>query len=191
VNQRDESKTERGKASQDGMGTEAGPGQPDDKESSITSGSPRNLVLVAAVVGLLFFAGVVFYLAAVFGDSDATRDNWVTAETILLFVSSAIFYSGVLVGLGTLATARPGDVSRRPIAVASLLSKAGAAVVILGVVQAVCMIGTNHYGQAWQHEAYQVAFRMAGSVFQAGVLAGLALLCLRQSKPGDSGDKEA
>jgi len=37
---------------------------------------------------------------------------------------------------------------------------------------------------------YQVAFRVAGSVFEGGMLAGLALLCLRQAKPGGSRDKE-
>jgi hypothetical protein len=184
VNQKDQTEIESSKASQDGMGTGAGPGQPDDDEGSITSGSPNNLLLMAVAVGLLIFAGLVFFLAAVYGDSDATWDNWVIAETILHYVGTGIFYAGFLVGLGTLTTARSNDVPRRRIAVAGLLSKGGAAVVILGVAQAVCIVGTNSYGQGWQHEPYQVAFRMASSVFEGGLLAGLALLCLRQSKPG-------
>jgi len=88
----------------------AGPGQPDDDEGSITPGSPNNLLLVAVSVGLLFFAGLVFFIAAVFGDSDATWDKWGIAETILLYVGTGVFYAGVLVGLGTLATARSNNV---------------------------------------------------------------------------------
>jgi len=122
----------------------AGPGQKDDDEGSITSGSPKNLLLVAIVVGLIFFAGAVFYIAASFADSHTTRDNWQLADVILQSVSTAIFYSALLLGLGTLATVRSNDVSRRPIAVASLLSKAGAAVVILGVAAGVCIVGANH-----------------------------------------------
>jgi hypothetical protein len=141
---------------------------------------------VAVAVGLLILAGLVFFIAAVLVDSDATWDNWGIAETILLYVGTGVFNAGVLVGLGILATARSNDVSRRPIAVASLLSKAGAAVVVLGVAQAVCIVGSSHYGQGWQYEASQVAFRVAGSVFEAGVLAGLALLCLRVSEPRSS-----
>jgi len=123
VNQKDQSKIEHSKASQDSMRMEAGPGQPDDDEGSITSGSPNNLLLVAVSVGLLIFAGLVFFIAAVFGDSNALWDNWGIAETILVYVGTGVFSAGVLVGLGTLATARSDDVSRRPIAVAGLLSK--------------------------------------------------------------------
>jgi hypothetical protein len=72
VNQKDPGETERSKPSQDGVQTGAGPGQPDDDEGSITSGSPKNLLLVAIAVALLTFAGLVFFIAAVFGDSDAT-----------------------------------------------------------------------------------------------------------------------
>jgi len=166
----------------------AGPGQPDDDEGSITPGSPNNLLLVAVSVGLLFFAGLVFFIAAVFGDSDATWDKWGIAETILLYVGTGVFYAGVLVGLGTLATARSNNVYRRPVAVASLLSKGGAAVVILGVAQAVCIVGATHYGQGWQHKAYQVVFRVAGSVFEGGILAGVwrssACACRNPGAPG-------
>ena len=101
----------------------AGLSQPDDDEGSITSGSPNNLLLAAVSVGLLIFAGLGFFIAAVFGDSDAPWDNWGIAETILMYVGTGVFSAGVLVGLGTLATARSNDVSRRPIAVAGLLSK--------------------------------------------------------------------
>jgi len=190
VNQRDQSETERSKGSQDGMQTGAGPGQRHDDEGSITSGSPNNLLLVAVAVGLLFFAGIVFYLAAILGDSDGTKDNWGIAGGVLGLVTSAIFFSGLLVGLGTVATSRSNNDSRRPIAVASLLSKGGAAIVILGVAQAVCIVGANQYGQGWQHEASQVAFTVAGSIFEGGLLAGLALLCLRIAKAAGARDKE-
>jgi hypothetical protein len=123
---------------------------------------------VAVAVGLLILAGLVFFIAAVLVDSDATWDNWGIAETILLYVGTGVFNAGVLVGLGILATARSNDVSRRPIAVASLLSEGGAAVGTLGVAHAVCIVGTNHYGQGWQHEGSQVTLRVACSVFEGG-----------------------
>jgi len=144
VNQKDPGEIERGKALQDSMRTGAELGRKDGDKGSITSGSPKNLLLVAIVVGLIFFAGAVFYIAASFADSHTTRDNWQLADVILQSVSTAIFYSALLLGLGTLATVRSNDVSRRPIAVASLLSKAGAAVVILGVAAGVCIVGANH-----------------------------------------------
>jgi hypothetical protein len=190
VNQKDPTEIESSKASHDSMRTGAGPGQRDDNEGSITSGSPNNLLLVSVAVGLLFFAGVVFYIAATLSDSDASRDNWGTAYTVLAYIRTGFFSAGVLVGLGTVATARSSDGSRRPIAAASLLSKAGATVVILCIAEAICIVGTNQYGLGWQWEASQVAYRVATGVFEAGVLAGLALFCLRQSKPGGSRDKE-
>ena len=152
---------------------------------------PTTSFLRQSLSAFSFFGGLGFFIAAVFGDSDAPWDNWGIAETILMYVGTGVFSAGVLVGLGTLATARSNDVPRRPIAVAGLLSKGGAAVVILGVAQAVCTVGTSSYGQGWQHEAYQVAFRMASSVFEGGLLAGLALLCLRQAKPRGSRDEGA
>jgi hypothetical protein len=188
VDQRDQGEMERSNASQGSPQTGAGPSQGDDDEGSIMSGSPRDLVLVAAVVGLLILASLVFFIAAVLGDSDGTWKNWSMAETILMFVSTGVFYAGLLVGLGTVATSGSRGASALAVAVASLLSNAGAAIIILGVAQAVCIVGANHYGQGWQHEAYQVAYRMAGSVFEAGVLAGLALVCQRQSKPRGSRD---
>ncbi len=94
MNQKDQSEIEHSKASQDSMRMGAGPGQPDDDEGSITPGSPNNLLLVAVSVGLLIFAGLVFFIAAVFGDSDATWDKWGIAETILLYVGTGVFYAG-------------------------------------------------------------------------------------------------
>jgi hypothetical protein len=121
VNQRDRRETERGSTSDGGMGKEVGARQPDDDEGSITSGSPGNLVLVAVVVALLFFAGVVFYVAAVLANSHAGRDNWQLAEMILMWFSTGVFSAGLLVGLGTVATTRSKSASARPTAVASLL----------------------------------------------------------------------
>jgi hypothetical protein len=191
VNQRDQRETERDSTSNGGMGKEVGARQPDDDEGSITSGSPGNLVLVAVVVGLLFFAGLVFYIADTFfdsGASNATRDNWGIAHTILSYISTGVFSAGLLVGLGTVATARSKGVSSRAIAVASLVSKAGAAVIVLGVAEAVCIVGANQYGLGWQFEASQVAFRVGTRVFEGGVLAGLALICLRQVRRGSPAD---
>ncbi|MBN2099381.1 MAG: hypothetical protein JW753_07270 [Dehalococcoidia bacterium] len=169
----------------------AGAGQGDEDEGSITSGSPRNLVIVAAVVGLLIFASLVFFIAAVLGGSDGTSDNWWVAETILLFVSTGVFYAGLLVGLGTVATAGSRGASARAVAVASLLSKAGAVIIILGVAQAVSIVGASRYGdRAGNTRPTRSAFRMTGSVFEAGVLVGLALLCLHQSKPGNCGGNQ-
>lgn len=187
MNHKDQGEIERSKASQGTPQTGASHGG--DDEGSITSGSPRNLVLVAAVVGLLFFAGMVFYIAAVFSHSDpfSTRDNWATADVVLSFVASGVFYAGVLVGLGTIATARSKRGHSRAAPVASLLSKAGAVIIVLGIAEAICIIGATHYGQEWQNEASVVAFRVGTRVFQAGVLAGLALICLRQLKPRDPG----
>jgi hypothetical protein len=189
VNQRDQGETERSKTSQGSMRTGAGPGQPDDDEGSITSGSPKNLLLVAIAVALLTSAGLVFFIAWQWEDLGSASGKWRVACSILSFTATGVFYSGTLVGLGTIATAQPNDVSRRPIAVASLLSKAGAAVIILGVAAAVCTIAANDW-EGWRGVASMVATDIAYRVFGAGVLAGLALLCLRQSKPGGSRDKE-
>jgi hypothetical protein len=189
VNQKDPSEIERSKATPDSTGTGAGPGQPDDDSGSITSGSPMNLLLVAIVVALLTFAGVVFYIAWQWEDIGSASGKWRVAYSILSFTATGVFYSGTLVGLGTVATTRPSDVSRRPTAIASLLSKAGAAVIILGVAAAVCTIAANDW-EGWRGVASMVAMDMAYRIFGAGVLAGLALLCLRQAKPGGSRDKE-
>jgi len=186
VNQENQSEMERSNGSQDGVRTGAGPGQTDDDRDSITSGSPKNLLLVAIVVALLTFAGVVFYIAWQWEDLGS---KWRVAYSILSLTATGVFYSGTLVGLGTVATTRPSDVSRRPTAIASLLSKAGAAVIILGVAAAVCTIAANDW-EGWRGVASMVAMDMAYRVFGAGVLAGLALLCLRQAKPGGSRDKE-
>jgi hypothetical protein len=152
VNQEDQRETERSGPPGSGVGKGVGASQPNGDEGSIKSGSPGNLVLVAVVVALLFFAGLVFYIAARFADSDATRDNWRIAETILVYIGGGIFSAGLLVGLGTVATARSKGVSSRDTAVASLVSKAGAAVIILGVAEVVCIIGADQYGQGWQYE---------------------------------------
>ena len=134
---------------------------------------------MAVAVGLLFFAGVVFYTITNFTDSHTTRDDWQRALYVLSCVGTAVSYCGLRLGLGTLATARSKALSSRANAVASLLSKAGAALVVLGVAESVCIIGGNVWS-GWRGDASMVAFRVAGRVFVAGV----ALLCLRQSKPG-------
>ena len=186
MNQKDQNEMERSKASQGSPQTGAGPGQRDDDEGSITSGSPRNLLLVAIVVALLTFAGVVFYIAWQWDDLSSADVKWRLAYSILSFTATGVFYSGTLIGLGTIATARPNVVSRRPVAVASLLSKAGATVVVLGVAASVCAIAADDWA-GWHGQASMVAMDMVYRVFGAGVLAGLALICLRQSKPTDPG----
>lgn len=188
MNQKDPGEIERGKALQDSMRTGAELGRKDGDKGSITSGSPKNLLLVAIVVGLIFFAGAVFYIAASFADSHTTRDNWQLADVILQSVSTAIFYSALLLGLGTLATVRSRGISSPVNAVARLVSSAGTAVIVLGIAESVCIIGTDMW-PTWQYGASQVAFTVATRVFQAGVLAGLALLCLRQARPRGSGEE--
>ena len=190
MNQNDQRDTEGSGTSDSGVGKGVGDSRPDD-EGSITSGSPGNLVLVAVVVALLFFAGLVFYVTAIFADSDVTRDNGRIAETILVYIGGGIFSAGLLVGLGTVATAGAKGASSRATAVSSLVSKAGALVIILGVAEAVCIIGAKQYGQGWQYEASQVAFRVGTSVFEGGVLAGLALVCLRQVRRGSLSDGQS
>ncbi len=155
-------------------------GGPQD-EDPLMAGSPRNLVPIAMAVLLLFFAGMVFYLAAMFADSGAPRDNWAIAQVILIYLSQAVFYSGVLIGLGTLATTRKGDPASAAPRVARLLSWAGAAVVVLGVAESICIVGIEQWG-GWRLEASQVGLRMGTAVFEGGVLAGLALLCLRRAR---------
>ena len=129
---------------------------------------------------------MVFYITANFTDSHTTRDDWQRALYVLSCVGTAVSYCGLRLGLGTLATARSKALSSRANAVASLLSKAGAALVVLGVAESVCIIGGNVWS-GWRGDASMVAFRVAGRVFEAGLLAGVALLCLRQSKPGGCG----
>ena len=189
MNEKDQSETERSKTSQDSMRMGASPGQPDDDEDSITSGSPKNLLVVAIVAALLTPAGVVFYIAWQLDDLISASEKWRLAYSILSFTATGIFYSGTLVGLGTIATARPNDVSRRPIAVASLLSKAGAAVIILGVAASICTMAADDW-DGWRVKASMVAVDMAYRVFGAGVLTGLALLCLRQAKSAGATDRQ-
>ncbi len=150
-------------------------------EDPLVAGSPRNLVPIAMAVLLLFFAGIVFYIAAMFADTGTSRDNWGIAQIILIYMGQAVFYSGVLIGLGTLATARKGDAASAAPRVARLLSWAGAAVVVLGVAQSICIVGIEQWG-GWRLEASQIGLRMGTAVFEGGVLAGLALLCLRRLK---------
>ncbi len=151
-----------------------------EAQDPLAAGSPRNLVPIAMTVVLLFFAGIVFYLAATFDEADTTRENWMVAQVILVYLEQAIFCSGVLLGLGALATARKGDGTSAVSTVARLLSWGGAAVVILGVAQSVCIVGSEWGG--WRTEATQIATKMATAVFEGGVLAGLALLCLRRAR---------
>jgi hypothetical protein len=180
MKQSDDNDKDSGAPRQDGP-SGGGPVRPDDVEGPLAAGSPRNLLPIAMTVLLLMFAGIVFYIAAVFGDSEGTRDNWSIATTILTYLSYAVFYPGVLVGLGTFATAWSGDRVSAAAGVARLLSWAGAALVVLGVAQAICVVGIGYWGE-WRGEASQVAIVVANRVFEGGVLAGLALLCLRRAR---------
>ena len=65
MNQRDESEIERSRAPQDTMRTGAGPSQRDDDEDPITSGSPKNLLIVAIIVALLTLGGGVLHCLAI------------------------------------------------------------------------------------------------------------------------------
>jgi hypothetical protein len=67
------------------MRTGAGPGQPDDDEGSITSGSPKNLLLVAIAVALLTSAGLVFFIAWQWEDLGSASGKWRVACSILSF----------------------------------------------------------------------------------------------------------
>ncbi len=131
MKQSDDNDKDSGAPRQDGP-PEGGTGRPDDVEGPLAAGSPRNLLPIAMTVLLLMFAGIVFYIAAVFADSEGTRDNWSIATTILTYLSYAVFYPGVLVGLGTFATAWSGDRVSAAAGVARF-SWAGAALVVLGV----------------------------------------------------------
>ena len=148
-------------------------------EDPLAYGSPRNLVPIAMTVLLLIFAAVVFFLAAELPDV-ADRDKWGIAGNVISYVASGISWAGILVGLGTLATARPKD-ARSVESVARLLSFAGALVVVLGVAGSVCLVGRNDW-DGWRNQASQIAYLLAYRVFDGGVLAGLALLCLRQAR---------
>lgn len=103
------------------------------------------------------------------------------AMTILSYLTYAVFYPGVLVVLGTFATARPGEKVSAVPQVAKPLSWAGAVVVILGVIHSVCIVGAGVFG-GWREEATLIAEMMAHRVFEGGVLAGLALLCLWRTR---------
>lgn len=184
VKQRDDNEKEGRGESKYNTPTGAGQRQTDDGEDPLASGSPRNLVPIAMTVLLLSFAGVVFYVTASLLDSRSTRDNWDIAGAVLSSVGNAVFYSGLLVGLGTFATAQSKDVSSAA-SVARLLSYTGAVVVALGVAESVCIVGINEWS-GWHNEASQIAFRLADRVFEGGMLAGMALLCLRRVKRSQS-----
>jgi MFS family permease len=160
-----------------------GQSQPDD-DDPLASGSPRNLVPIAMTVILLFFAGIVFYIAANLEDSDIPGHSWLVAQAVLAHVATGIFYAGVLVGIGTFATARSRDAASAVPRVARMLSYGGAVVVVLGVAQSVCIVGVNEW-DGWRDQAYQIAYNLGHAVFEGGVLAGLALLCLRRLRRPD------
>ena len=154
-----------------------GPGS----EDPLVAGSPRNLVPIAMAVILLLFAAIVFDLAAALGESGEIRDNWSIAWGIISKMRLAVFYPGVLIGLGTFAIARRGETVSAAPRVARILSWGGVVVVLLGVVEAISFLGVGQWG-GWRGEAAQVAHIAATAVFEGGVLAGLALLCLRRLK---------
>jgi H+/Cl- antiporter ClcA len=73
------------------MGLGASPGEPDDDGDSITSGSPKNLLVVAIVAALLTLAGVVFYIAWQLEDLSSASEKWRLAYSILSFTATGIF----------------------------------------------------------------------------------------------------
>ena len=168
MNQKDQSEIEHSKASQDSMRMGAGPSQPDDDEGSITSGSPNNLLLVAVFCRPSHFCrfGVLHRsslrrLRCPLGQlGDCRNDPCICRHWRLLRGGSG--RSGHL-GHSAIRRCFPTSYCGRWSSV-----QGGAAVVILGIAQAVCIVGANHYGQGWQHEDRQVAFKVASSVFEGG-----------------------
>ena len=151
------------------------------------------LGLAAAAAVIAIANGVVYYVA-----SQPNANGWQVADIVLGYVSNAVYVPGILVGLGTLATARTKGVSTPPIQrMARFLLLGGVAVVVLAIIQVVCTsIGKLPYASSWDTTSW--VFSMIGSaLFYAGILEGLAYLCLRQAnhlkssigeplqKPGD------
>jgi hypothetical protein len=156
------------------------------------------LGLAAAAAVLAIANGVVNYVAY-----QLNANGWQVADSMLGYVSTAVYVSGILVGLGTLATARTNGVSTSIQRMVRFLLLGGVAVVVLGIIQVVCInVGELPYGGLpYASSHWYIAgwvFSLIGStLFYAGILEGLAYLCLRQAnhlkssigeplqKPGD------
>jgi hypothetical protein len=156
------------------------------------------LGLAAAAAVLAIANGVVNYVAY-----QLNANGWQVADSMLGYVSTAVYVSGILVGLGTLATARTNGVSTSIQRMVHFLLLGGVAVVVLGIIQVVCInVGELPYGGLpYASSHWYIAgwvFSLIGStLFYAGILEGLAYLCLRQAnhlkssigeplqKPGD------
>ena len=155
---------------------------------------PGILLGLAAAAAVFNIAnGVVYYVA-----NQLNASGWQVADTMLSYVSTAVYVSGILVGLGTLATARTNGVSTPVQRMARFLLLGGVAVVVLGIIQVVCTsIGKLPYVSSSWYTTGWVFSLMGSALFYAGILEGLAYLCLRQAnhlkssigeplqKPGD------
>lgn len=160
--------------------TEAEGGEPDGNGNVSIPVAPGFLLALGGVAAALTIAAGVSY----FMGSISSTTGWDRASTILKFLEGALFFAGVLVGLGTLVTAYSRGMSKSVQQKSRLLLYAGVALVVLGIADVVCIvIGRLPYGPSYRASSWQIIglifTTLAGAIFYAGVLEGLAYLCLR------------
>jgi hypothetical protein len=158
--------------------------------------------LSAGLSTLLILAAVVFLLAAValaFSSIDAAlgtsssvpmyQNGWSVATMVFVLAGNAIYLPGVLLGLAALGLAQSETTRERAAKLSRPLFIIGVAVLMIGVGEATCAVGTSYYGhlETLTWSAAQGALGHLGRwLFKAGTLAGLAYLCLRQVGSADS-----
>jgi hypothetical protein len=152
------------------------------RELKETLGNPRLLLILAGVTMLLALCGLISYCVGTAIGEDA--DAWRVTRISLFSLIHAIVYPGVLLSLAVLAVPSvvggPAGVHR----VFRVLVIAAIALVLVGVGEAITEIGqwsNSRYPDSRWYAAGSVSSGLAGAVFQAGVLVGLAYLCLRRS----------
>jgi hypothetical protein len=154
--------------------------EPDGNGNDSIPVAPGFLLALGGVAAALTIAAGVSY----FMGSTSSASGWAKADTILRFLDNALFFAGVLVGLGNLVIAFSKGTSTSVEQTSRLLLYAGVAIVVMGIADVVCItIGRLPYGPSYRGGSWQITGQvfstLAGTIFYAGVLEGLAYLCLR------------
>ncbi len=146
-------------------------GRPDAESNPPVPASPGFLLALAAVVALCAVTAGVLQVVASYTSPHSSVDAWGIADYVLIHLASALYYGGVLVGLGTLATARPKRTSAGVQRIARLLLLAGVAVVVLAIVDVVCITREDSsYSPASWYVTSGIFSRLTSMLFYAGVL---------------------
>jgi hypothetical protein len=163
------------------------------QEGQCSFPSPRVLLILAAAVFLFGAVALAFgSVDAALGASSTVRmyqNGWSVGTMAFVLAGNAIYLPGVVLALASLGLAQSGSTRGRAAKITRPLFVLAVAMILVGVGKATCAVGSDYYGQhetlAWS-TAQKVLGQLVRSVFDAGILAGLAYLCLRQVGSADS-----